>query len=111
MPIDLDVSLARFFAPRSIVVVGASDRPGSFGQRTQANLGVFKGKVYLVNPGRDEIAGLPSFRSLADLPESPDCVVLATPQPTVEGLVEECVAVEAGAAAISSSPTSAKPEA
>ena len=100
MPIDLDVSLARFFAPRSIAVVGASDRPGSFGQRTQANLGVFKGKVYLVNPGRDEIAGVPSFRSLADLPESPDCVVLATPQPTVEGLVEECVAVEAGGAVI-----------
>ena len=75
---DLDANLARFFAPRSIAVIGASERPGSFGQRTQENLKVFDGTVYLVNPGRDEIDGEKCYRSLADLPEAPDCAVIAT---------------------------------
>lgn len=95
-----DANLARFFAPRSIAVIGASERPGSFGLRTQANLRAFDGTVYLVNPARDEIAGQRCYRTLSELPEPPDCVVIATPQPTVEGLVEECVAVGAGGAVV-----------
>ena len=97
---DLDANLARFFAPRSIAVIGASERAGSFGQRTQENLKVFDGTVYLVNPGRDEIDGEKCYRSLADLPEAPDCAVIATPQPTVEGLIEECVARDVGGAVV-----------
>lgn len=97
---DRDANLARFFAPRSIAVVGASERPGSFGLRTQANLMAFDGTVYLVNPTRDQIGGQRCYRTLTDLPEPPDCVVIATPQPTIEGIVEECAAVGVGGAVI-----------
>ena len=43
----LDDNLRRLFAPRSIAIIGASDRPGSFGSRTQENLARFSGDLHL----------------------------------------------------------------
>ncbi len=99
-PPPLGAGLDRLFAPRSIAVIGASERPGSFGRRTQENLARFKGEVFLVNPSRDEIDGRPCFRSVADLPSVPDCALIATPRDTVEGLVEACAAKGIGGAQV-----------
>src|SRR5437016_849843 len=54
--------------PRSIAIVGASERPGSFGRTTLAQTlaSGFKGKIYPVNPNQPEILGLKSYPSLAD---------------------------------------------
>ncbi|WP_029009060.1 acetate--CoA ligase family protein [Azospirillum halopraeferens] len=88
--------LRRLFAPTSIAIVGASARPGSFGARTAENLAHFTGHLHLVNPRYDHIGDRPCHRSLADLPEAPDVVVLATGKETTETLLDEAIAVGAG---------------
>ena len=99
-PPPLGAGLDRLFAPRSIAVIGASGRPGSFGRRTQENLARFTGETFLVNPSRDEIDGRPCFRSVADLPAVPDCALIATPRDTVEALVEACAEKGIGGAQV-----------
>ncbi len=89
-------SLRRLFEPQSIALVGASARVGSFGARTAENLARFTGRLYLINPRHDTIGDQPCYRSLADLPETPDCVILATAKEAVPGLIEECIDAGAG---------------
>ena len=95
-PPGLDDNLRRLFAPKSIAIIGASDRPGSFGLRTQANLARFVGDLHLVNPRRDEIGGKPCVRAIGEIPEAPDLAIIATPRDSVEGLVDECIAAGVG---------------
>lgn len=95
-PPEVDAGLSRLLNPRSIAIIGASDRAGSFGQRTQANLERFDGDLWLVNPRKEKIGDLPCYASVADLPRSPDCAIIATPKETVEPLVDECIAAGAG---------------
>ena len=72
--------------PRSIAIVGASQRPGSFGRTTLAQTiaGGFNGRIYPVNPNQQEILGLKCYPSLADLPEPPDLVILAVANAQLE---------------------------
>lgn len=93
-------ALSRLVAPSSIAVLGATDRHGSFGERTLANLYAFNGQVYPVNPRRDSVAGRRCYPRLQDLPQSPDCVVLAVPKEMVAEAIEDCVAIGAGAAIV-----------
>jgi acetate---CoA ligase (ADP-forming) len=64
--------------PRSVAVLGASDRTG-VGQRVVANLRALRypGDLYLINPNRSVVAGLPAYPSLAELPAVPELVVAA----------------------------------
>lgn len=89
--------LERLIAPRSIAIAGMSAREGSFGWTTLANLSGFDGPVHLVNPRHAEIAGRPCHASLAALPATPDCVVVAAGRDAAEGLVRECAEAGAGA--------------
>jgi acyl-CoA synthetase (NDP forming) len=82
--------LQRLLDPATIAVVGASARPGSFGQRVFENLRGFRGKVYPVNARHTHIGEHPCSPSLSALPEVPDCVIVAAPREEVEALVEEC---------------------
>ena len=72
--------------PRSIAVVGASERPGAFGRTTLAQTlaGGFQGKLHPVNPKQREILGLKCYPSLADLPEPADLVILAVANALLE---------------------------
>ena len=88
--------LRRLFAPKSIAIVGASSREGSFGQATFKNLARFEGPVWPVNPRYDELYGVPCFASVRDLPGVPDCVVVVTPREAVRGVLEECADIGAG---------------
>jgi acyl-CoA synthetase (NDP forming) len=80
------VSLAPLLAPRSLAVVGASARPGSFGATLVAQLlaGGYRGAVHLVNPRYREVAGLPCHPSLAEAPGPVDLAVLAVPNAALE---------------------------
>lgn len=90
------------FGPRSIAIIGASDRAGSVGHALTQNLKVFDGRVFLVNPKRTSVDGLETVPNVAGLPEPPDLAVIATPAPTVPGLLRECAtAGVAGALIIS----------
>ena len=83
--------LDRLLEPRSVVVVGASDRVGSVGATVWANLraGRFEGPIFAVNPKHITLAGLPVFARVGDLPQAPDLAVLCTPPHTVPGLIDD----------------------
>ena len=83
----------RFLNPRSVAVVGASGDPRKGGYSLVSNLKAkIPERVYPVNPGASEICGLPSFRSVADLPEPVDLAVIFIPAASVPGVMEACAA-------------------
>jgi predicted CoA-binding protein len=86
--------LTALLEPRSVAVVGASARPGSFGDTLVAQLlgGGFRGPVHLVNPRYQEVAGLPCLPSLADLPGPVDLAVLAVPNASLETQLQAAAA-------------------
>lgn len=89
--------LARLLSPTSIAVIGASPTPGSFGLRTLENIVIgYQGKVFPVNPRRDTILGMRCYASLEDLPEIPDCVILAVPKEAVIEAVQSCAKLGVG---------------
>ena len=92
--------LERLIAPRSIAVVGASPRAGSFGMRTLENLAQYAGEVFPVNAKYESIGALRCYASLAALPQAPDCVVLAVPREGAQGALEDAAAAGAGAAIV-----------
>lgn len=74
--------LSRLVNPRSIAIIGASDRPGSLGARTVGNLldhSDFRGETYMINPGRAELRDRPCYASIRDLPDAPDVALLVVP--------------------------------
>lgn len=88
--------LSRLINPNVVAVVGASETPGSFGERTLSNMSAFTGKVFAINPKYTSLLGRPCVPSLTDMPESPDCVVLCVARPMVEGMIELAASVRAG---------------
>ena len=90
--------------PRSVAVVGASKRTDSVGEWVLKNLeiGGFKGRLYPVNPGYDELRGQPCYASLAELPEVPDLVVFAVGDRNLEAALDDAIAAGVPAAVIQS---------
>lgn len=85
--------LDRLLAPRSIALIGASGDPLKFGGRPLAALRRhgYDGELVAVNPGRDEIQGVPCLPSPADLPEGFDLAVVLLPADAVIDAVRGCV--------------------
>ena len=77
--------VAALTEPRNVVVVGASDRPGSWALRAHRNLKryEFPGPVYLMNPRRTEILGERCYQDFSALPEPPDHLLVVVPAPAV----------------------------
>lgn len=92
-------AMRRLLKPRSIAIVGASPTPGSFGQRTLANLSGFDGTIELV-ARHASIGERRCHGSVGELPASPDCVVIAVARDAVEGVVLECARKGAGGAIV-----------
>jgi acyl-CoA synthetase (NDP forming) len=88
--------LERVLNPKSIAIVGASPKVGSFGDRVLSNLSAFAGDIYLVNSKYERLGEQPCFPSLASLPAVPDCVAVTAPRESVEGIVREAAQVGAG---------------
>jgi acyl-CoA synthetase (NDP forming) len=86
--------VARLLAPRSIVVIGASDKPGNLGADTVRRLQRFKfpGPVWPVNRSCEPVAGLKAYASVSDLPGVPDLAILAIPAEGLSAAVRDCVA-------------------
>ena len=84
--------LNRFFTPKSVAIVGASERENSVGYRLLLNMqeAGFKGGLYPVNNKRDELLGLKAYPDLNAVPEDLDLVVIATPAPSVPGIIRQC---------------------
>ena len=95
-PIYTRAQLDRLIAPKSIAIVGASPRAGSFGLRTLENLANFRGAIWPVNAKYPKIGAHECFPSLAALPGKPDLVALVVPREGVEAALREAAAVGAG---------------
>ena len=95
-------ALERLFAPKSVAVIGATDREGTVGRTVLQNLlsRAFGGTVYAVNPRRTEVLGLKCYARVGDIPEKPDLALVITPAPTVPDVVGECVDAGAGGAVV-----------
>src|ERR1700726_2472730 len=88
--------LNAIFEPKSIAVVGATEKAGSVGRTILWNLisNPFGGTVFPVNAKRDSVLGIKAYPNLAALPQQVDLAVIVTPAATVPGIIAECV--EAG---------------
>jgi acetyltransferase len=84
--------LDAIFAPKSVAVVGASEKVGSVGRSILSNLlgSPFGGSVFPVNPKRSSVLGVEAYPTVADVPGSVELAVVATPAATVPGVIGEC---------------------
>ncbi len=84
--------LDAIFHPRSVAVIGATEKAGSVGRTILWNLlsSPFGGTVYPVNPTRPAILGVKAYPSIGAIGEPVDLAVIVTPAGTAPGLVEEC---------------------
>src|SRR5438093_3485630 len=85
-------NLGALFAPKSVAVIGASNRKGSVGRAVFTNilLNEYTGTVYPVNPKDRSISGVRSYPSVQDLPESVDMAVVVVPAAVVPSVTEAC---------------------
>lgn len=87
-------SIATLLTPRSIALVGASDDVSRIGGRPLRYLreSGYQGVIYPVNPNRETVQGIKSYKSVMDLPEAPDVAVLAVPASGTLAAVRDCAA-------------------
>ncbi len=91
--------LRPLFEPRSLAIVGVSADPGKWGYwfARDAVKGAHRRRVHLVGRSGGELHGLPVHRSIGELPEPPDLVVLSVPAAALEQAVDESLAAGARA--------------
>src|SRR5690349_2601587 len=79
-------AIEELLRPRSIAIVGASSREGSFGLRllTSIRSGRYSGDVFPINPRYEEIAGVRCYPTLKALPAAADCVAFTVSDELVE---------------------------
>lgn len=98
------MDLTKLLRPKKIAIVGATEKEtyGGFAVKLMETYAPerLEHDVYLVNPGRDTVFGHKCCRSIADIPEKIDMVILATAKNTVEGLLRQAAAKGAKAAVV-----------
>lgn len=85
--------LAPLFDPSSLVLIGASDRPASIGQRALTNIvehSSYTGELFLVNATKDTVMGRRAYRSVMDLPYAPQTAIVVVPAPAAVSVLAEC---------------------
>ena len=87
-------SIAAFLHARSVAVIGASRRSDTIGAALVRNLvlGDYAGRVYVVNPAADAVAGMPAYRSVGDIQGDVDVAIVAVPAESVQDVVLDCAA-------------------
>ncbi len=81
-----------FFNPKSICVIGASDKTGKVGNSVMENLiqSGYSGKIYPVNPNIDEIQGIKVYKSVLEIPDEVEVAIFAIKALFVPDVAEEC---------------------
>lgn len=81
----------KLFKPHSVALIGASDRPGSFGCFAAQSMiqSQDKYRFYFINQRKSELFGIQTYPDVSSLPECPDLVLIATPANTVNALLVE----------------------
>jgi acetyltransferase len=85
--------LDAIFAPHSVAVIGATDRPGSVGRSVLWSLlsSPFGGTVYPVSTKHANVLGIKAYQRIEQIPETVDLAVIVTPAETVPAIVGQCV--------------------
>src|SRR6187551_1852174 len=78
-----------FLSPKSIAIIGASEKPG-IGRAIFTNIkNGYKGKIYPVTPSNEFVFGIKAYKSVLDVPDDIDLAVVATPNKIVPKVMEE----------------------
>ena len=85
--------LEAIFNPKSVAIIGATEKAGSVGRTVFENLmaGSLKDSIYPVTPRNPQVFGRKAYPSVGDIPCPIDLAVIVTPSKTVPGLITECV--------------------
>jgi acetyl coenzyme A synthetase (ADP forming)-like protein len=92
MSVRMYDKLRPLFSPRSIAVIGASNKPGKWGNAMVVRpiLSSFRGSIYPINPKEKEIEGLKAYKNILDIPNSIDMAIVTIPAPMVPAAVKDC---------------------
>ena len=84
--------LERFFNPRAIAIIGASQDLNTISGQPLKFLKShgYKGKLYPVNPRYQDVAGVKCYPALADVPEVPDLVLILVNAARVADVLRQC---------------------
>lgn len=95
-------TLAPFFEPACVAVVGASRERNKIGSEILHNLVAtgFTGVVVPVHPTADTIQGLKAYPRVADIPTPVDLVVIVVPAAQVPAVVDDCLVKQVAAICI-----------
>src|SRR3954469_13471106 len=93
---DRRLPLDALFAPRTVAIIGATEKQGSVGRAVLWNLisNPFGGTVYPINSNRPNVLGIKAYKSIAAVPAPVDLAVVVTPAASVPAVIHDCV--EAG---------------
>ncbi len=85
-------SLRALFAPTSVAVLGASDNPEKLGFHVMKSLvtGGYPGRIFPINPGRDQVFGYPAYPALARVEQEMDLAILVLPAPQIPAQIKAC---------------------
>ncbi len=92
MSVEAQEAVDALFNPRSMAVVGASANLAKWGHIVPSNIlrDGYRGRLYLVNPRGGNILGLPVHRSLSEIGERIDLVMITIPAEMVRGVLDDC---------------------
>lgn len=84
--------LRTLFSPKSVAVIGASDRPNAVGEVVFRNMleSGYQGSLYAVNPAHQEVQGRRAYASIEDIKTSVELAVICTEAETVPDIIEAC---------------------
>ncbi len=84
--------LSAFFAPQTVAVIGATERPGSVGRTLLWNLisSSFGGTVFPVHPTRTSVLGIKAYPAVGEIPEQVDLAMIAIPAQHVPAVIDQC---------------------
>src|SRR3954451_9884366 len=99
---DIVKNIHAMLHPRNIVLVGATDKPGNYGERIWTNLIKYKyeGGLYPVNSRRETIWGVPCYKDFVSLPDKPDHVLVLVPARFAVQVIRDAAAAGARSATI-----------
>ena len=85
------MNLNKLLKPTSVAVIGASEKEGFGGDVCRNILSYVEDRshVYFIHPKRDSVFGIPCYKSISDVPENVDLMIICTSQKTVIPLLQE----------------------
>ena len=90
---DFENPIDKFFNPKSVALIGATEKSPSVARTILSNLlhHGYKGAIYPINPKYEKVLGQKCYPNLESINDNIDLVIIVTPAKTVPDLVKSCV--------------------